>query len=152
MCTDLVIVSHLSGWASRRPAKLPRWPSWVFFHQIRFQKWCEKCHLAILQICCPSICMMNVSKYAGSGFNGAQIIYHLILRYIRTTKICQYLVTNLQQPRRFYAPKSHLRAIESQSRPSSSRAPTLVWDFKLTTLLTGCNYSDGNIKSHNRFS
>ena len=61
------------------------------------------------KICVP----LNTNP--GLGFNGAQIIYYLIFRHIQTTKNCPNLLTNLQQPRRIYARKSHLRAIESQS-------------------------------------
>ena len=53
---------------------------------------------------------------AGAGFNGAQMIYYLILRHIQATKNIIKLGTNLQQPRRIYAHKSHLRAIESKPR------------------------------------
>ena len=41
---------------------------------------------------------------------------YLILRHVQNTKNCPNLVPNLQQPRRIYARKTHLRAIESQSR------------------------------------
>ena len=52
---------------------------------------------------------------SGLEFNCAQMIYYLIFRHIPTTKNCPNLLTNLQQPRRIYARKSHLRTIESQS-------------------------------------
>ena len=39
-------------------------------------------------------------REAGLGFNGAQMIYYLILRHVPTTKNGQNLVINLRQSRR----------------------------------------------------
>ena len=58
----------------------------------------------------------GAKNHPGLGFNGVQKIYFLISRHVQTTKHCHYLETNLQQPRRIYVHKSHLRAIESLSR------------------------------------
>ena len=55
---------------------------------------------------------------SGLGFNGAQIIYYLIFRHIKTSKNRQNSLSNLQQLRRIYTRKSHLCAIESQTSQS----------------------------------
>ena len=57
----------------------------------------------------------------GAGFNGTQMIYYFILGHIQTTKNIIKLETNLQQPRRIYARKSHLRAIESNPGAAPKR-------------------------------
>ena len=107
------------AWHGRRSAYFPARTDYrlaVFENCLTSLVWClhKQYHwIAIRSNMSPNL-EDQCRSQSGLGFNGAQMIYFLIFRNIQTTKNCQNWLTNLQQPRRINARKSHLSAIESQ--------------------------------------